>query len=153
MFYCPSNLAVTPTGPEGGQRRWHSLFCQKHRWSFKTTAFLFGEKEPRAMNTTLMKAWELNAWMWQRAVWGFLIGSTHVHYMNSLRNNKASVLSQSCICLKLRPTKLCQIMCCSTCAAPRTLSSFCELTVLYLYDFSVTTRSYRQRKGNKQIIF
>ena len=71
-------------------------------------------------------------WMWQRAAWGFLIGSARVHYMNSLRNNKASMLSQSCICLKLRPTKLCQIMCCSTCTATRTLSSFCELTVPYL---------------------
>lgn len=56
-------------------------------------------------------------WMWQRPAWGLLIRSTRVHYMNSLRNNNASVLPQPCICLKFRPTKLCQIMCCSTCTA------------------------------------
>lgn len=33
------------SGEAGGQRRWHSLFCQKHRWQFETTTFLFGKQK------------------------------------------------------------------------------------------------------------
>lgn len=122
-------------GHQQGQGREEMAFTvlPARRWQFATTTFLFGKEKRRAVNTTLMKA---QGWTpgrtGRRAAWGFLISSSPVHDVNSRRNNNASMLSQARICLKLGPTELCQIMCCSLRTAPGTLSSFCELTVPYL---------------------
>lgn len=94
--------------------------------------FPVGKEKCCAVNVRLMKARGPDASPGRRAAWGFQISPAPVHDMNSPRDNATSMLTQARICLKLRPTKLCQIMCCSIHTAPRTLSSFSTFTVPHL---------------------
>lgn len=149
----PSNLTVTPTGPGEGEQKEMAVTVLP-----KAQVVIWNNNFPTGAGETLcceyrtcgsMRTERLGCGRGPRG--GFWSGPpvyttwTHLEIITPL-------CSLSLVFVLNSGPPNCAKLCVVQLALP-TLSSFCELTVLYLSDFSLTTRSYRQRKGNKQIIF